>query len=342
MCAWSFLSHGLIGLALIIAQACDGVNSSALSDEQPTATKHLASEHFAGSFPLPRFQHARLRKLSHARSLTTGQRRPRIYIQEMPERFTQKANHGNISNSFWGLESLFFNLLRNSPYIASSPAEADYIAPEIWFHYTQPQPQEVLDALNGSTWDTAPQKYLFVITSEHARCDYVDPRFDKAIFLSHFGHLFAREHNQFGKECDLLTQYGDECDLLFKAGSDAFHLRPFTPCFKSKHDIVVPPACYEDSVAAEPAASSSGTSTAVYGSRYTDVDLAKVQRNHTLFFSGVIDIDANEYWAKDRPWSDAFYSFGVRQTVRSSPWLACYKARHDTHTHTRSHPHTNC
>lgn len=51
---------------------------------------------------------------------------PRIYVYDMPPLFKNATRFGDISDSFYGLDQLFPELLNASPYITNNSSEADF------------------------------------------------------------------------------------------------------------------------------------------------------------------------------------------------------------------------
>ena len=185
----------------------------------------------------------------------TAKPKPQIYIYEPPkerwERFTNKTEFGDISDSYYGLDQLLPDLIRASPHYAKDPSTADFFFVEGWWAWG---PQHIKDGVKiirelYPYWDRkAGADHIFVVSGDQARCEHWSSTEDiqKSIVIHHYGRL-VRENLPW-VICDVSKKWGAECDEEMMLAEAAILKQPIDfkrRCHLVGQDIVVPPTCYE-------------------------------------------------------------------------------------------------
>jgi len=263
--------------------------------------------------------------LNNPNQKTPGDGRPRIYIYPLPdEQYRREAKNARQENgTFYGLNMLFPRHIRYSPYITDDPEKATHFYVDYWNYWVNQGGNHVVAYLKSKWpyWDrTNGADHIFTVPHDFGRCDFYD-QVEDAILLHHFGKV---SWPQIAAECNLFDKWGGECDSLMQNALKAHKKETFRACHIPGQDMVVPPPPYELT-----------EQSPHFISMYTNPDKLPPPANRTnlLFYSGKIDLHADQEGAKLRPWSDAGYSFGVRQSVHhmfaGKPGFAI----HSSHTH---------
>jgi len=241
----------------------------------------------------------------------TAKVQPKIYVYHLSDnKYHDFLKYGMEYEGFYGLDMLFPDLLKNSPYITTNASEADYFYVDVWMYFPRQDLHAIIKELQsqGPYWDRKRgADHIFVVTADPGRCEYPHPVTWASIYLHHFGRLQWLEHSR----CDLFEKWGGECDWDLTAAKAALSGDMPYGCHIPKQDIVVPPNPYEW----ENCTCRAG----LHKTPYLNPEM-RLPRTNLLYYSGQIDLHEQEAYAKTQPWSDAGYSFGARQTV--------YRAHH--------------
>ncbi|KAG1678020.1 hypothetical protein FOA52_000816 [Chlamydomonas sp. UWO 241] len=235
--------------------------------------------------------------------------RPKIYIYELPERL-RNASVGDVTDTFYGLEQLFPELLLASHHVTKNGNEADFFYVNAWLSFPKTTVRDIVAALQeaGPWWDAKQgADHIFVHSGEKGRCDFTDTeQAIKSVLIHHFG-LLQNTHRPI---CNLDEVWGAHCDDEMIVSEAAMFGRPVIQdaCHLPGQDIVVPPSTYEF----HPGKPHTWTA----GTPYLNDSLKGLPRTDMLFYSGKIDLDADDpELSKNQPWHDARYSLGARQSV---------------------------
>ena len=229
----------------------------------------------------------------------------KIYIYEMPEEFHDRKRFGDQINSpgcFYTIDAVFPSLLRESPVFTKNPEEANYFHIDAWMYWEWLDIDKVVKEVRrqGPWYDRHGGKdHILIVSADPGRCQYPQRAGENMTYLTHMGKVQYLEDTP----CNLFKKWGGECDyhlMAAKAATIGPIQRP--PCHIPGQDIVVPPTPFEDFKNSHP-------------SPYIGDTLKGLNRSAIFYYSGKIDIHSEENDSKSRPWSDAHYSFGVRQTL---------------------------
>ncbi|GAX82871.1 hypothetical protein CEUSTIGMA_g10297.t1 [Chlamydomonas eustigma] len=200
----------------------------------------------------------------------------KIYVYDLPRwknssTFGDSSNFEDISDSDYGLDQIFPEVLKNSTYVTTKPEEADYFFADAWIfwpHALNHMDDILLDIRAFGPWFDRKNgsDHIFVITADQGRCQYEEKEGRKphhavrnSIFIQHYGG--SLHSNDFFNE-DLTKRWGGELDRLMtmtealrsRDGCTAPNIRctedvygrltPFL-CHIPYQDIVVPPAVFE-------------------------------------------------------------------------------------------------
>jgi hypothetical protein len=261
---------------------------------------------------------------------------PLIYIYEPPinvwHRFKNESLYGDISDSFFGLDQLLPQLLRSSPHHTKDSSLADYFFVDGWWAWPSPASSSVSIADGISIirklypfWDRKNgSDHIVVASRDQGRCEpYAQSEvLSKAIVISHYGRLV--KENLFFGQCDLSRFWGGACDEEMTLGEASIRKTPIDfsrRCFISGQDIVVPPTCFEPHPYKP--------STLKFKTPFLNPELRSLNRSIVLEYSGGINLDPKS----KKPWVDAGYSFGARQTMHRMFKNATGFSLLDHHTH---------
>lgn len=189
----------------------------------------------------------------------------KIFMIELPQwkNESQLEHSGapisDITDSDYGLDQLFPQLLRSSQYTTKDPFEADFFYVDAWIFWPHARIdiREVVRALQakGPWWDRkGGADFIFKISADLARCNgYHHMEVEKAIFLHHFGgSIHGTEF--FGGLRSVVDRNGAELDRLlimsdrlaaFNGGGAKPYGANFNICHRSFQDIVVPMGLFE-------------------------------------------------------------------------------------------------
>jgi len=257
--------------------------------------------------------------------------RPKIYMYQLSDFWRNWTKFGDISDSFYGLDQLFPELLGASPYLTNNTNEADYFYVHVWMYWRNDgfETKNLIKEMQaqGPWWDRkGGADHIFVISADQARCEWwaADYSLKKAIVIHHFGRVVGR----LGSGCSLDgIQWGLDCDAEIRAGEAAYRGYELQSCHYPGQDIVVPPPPFE------PHPSQHKKHTWPFKTHYIHKELGSGKnRTNLLFYSGKIDLDAGKPGDEDNPWRDAAYSFGARQTLYRMFSNSSAFALHSKHT----------
>lgn len=244
--------------------------------------------------------------------------RPLIFIYEPPDdvwaKFKNETEYGDITDTYYGLDQLLPQLLRASPHYTNDSSLADYFFVDGWWAWPSP-PSSTVSIADGINvirklypfWDRKNgSDHLIVVSRDQGRCEpYAQSELlSKAIVISHYGRLV--KENLFFGQCDLSRFWGGICDEEMTLGESAILKQPVDfsrRCYFSGQDIVVPPTCFEPHP--------HKPSTYKFKTPFLNPELRSLNRSIILEYSGGINIQPKS----DKPWVDAGYSFGARQTM---------------------------
>eukprot|EP00195_Chlamydomonas_chlamydogama_P016049 CAMPEP_0202890418 /NCGR_PEP_ID=MMETSP1392-20130828/826_1 /ASSEMBLY_ACC=CAM_ASM_000868 /TAXON_ID=225041 /ORGANISM="Chlamydomonas chlamydogama, Strain SAG 11-48b" /LENGTH=419 /DNA_ID=CAMNT_0049573979 /DNA_START=39 /DNA_END=1298 /DNA_ORIENTATION=+ len=239
--------------------------------------------------------------------LSQAEAHPKIYVYDLKnEKYRNFTEFKDITDSFYGLDQLFPELLLNSSYVTTNAEEADYFYVHAWMYWPWQDIEAIVRDMQkiGPYWDRKRGRdHIFVVTADPGRCQFPQVVGRRSIYIHHFGRLQYLENER----CNLFKQWGGECDWEMTAALAAHSKGEMRwGCHLPGQDIVVPPSPYE------------WHDRTPHGNNFRTPYLhpeLHLNRTAMLYYSGLIDIHAKEPTAKDEPWSDASYSFGARQTV---------------------------
>lgn len=189
----------------------------------------------------------------------------KIYIHDLPQ-WKNITAHGDISDSDYGLDQLFPELLKASPYVTTNPEEADYFFADAWIfwpHAINPL-EDIIKAIRGQgPWFDRKNAtdHIFVITADQGRCQYRVADTRHAIFLQHYGgsihdsEFFTGPnslHEKWGGDFDRLLVLSeamrgkDQCNHpQLRCTEDKYGRKVPFFCNEPFQDIVVPPTVLE-------------------------------------------------------------------------------------------------
>jgi len=203
----------------------------------------------------------------------------------------------------YGLEFVFLQQLKESPYLTTDPNEADYFYYVAYLYYGTHDMTGMIAAMRsfGPYFDRKnASDHLFVITDDFGGCAYQFQLPPKAIAIHHFGRVYdAFEPNP----CKWQEYFASHCDYHIKL-AEMPEQRP--PCHRPFVHIVVPPAHLFERHDLTP-----GTDFARDPAYYRNW----ANRTTRFFYAGPINLHKDDPHALTHPESDAQYSWGVRQTV---------------------------
>ncbi|KAG1657850.1 hypothetical protein FOA52_002029 [Chlamydomonas sp. UWO 241] len=253
---------------------------------------------------------------------------PRIYVyhNNLPERLHNHSRFGHIAaemGDFYTMDFLFPALLKDSPYVTTDPEEADFFYVDAWMYHPWQDASDVVAALRAAgPWFDRKNgaDHIFMVVADPGRCQFPQSPLANAIFMHHFGML----RRLTTEPCDLFHQWGAACDVVLTEAMAALHgSRKEVVCHRPGQDIIVPPAPYEFTPDNQ---DQNGPGRPHFPTPYVQKEwLGKHHANRTvvLYYAGEIDVHATAGDARNvtTPWSDAHYSFGLRQLL--------YRLHHD-------------
>ena len=235
----------------------------------------------------------------------------------------------DVTDSDYGLDQLFPQILGRSPYITTDPAQADYFYVDAWMFWPHASNdiREVVEEIKkkGPWWARkGGRDFIFVITADIARCNgYHHKEVENAIFVHYFGgKIHGTEFfggspaDRNGAELDRLMIMSDR--ISFKEISSSSPTiaspRPYGLDFQTCHrpqDIVVPLTLFERTPQVDCHHSHyKGTPNSKLDAVYDRQNTPHTGRTINLLFAGLVYMERPEY------------SLGARQTV-----LALFKHR---------------
>lgn len=226
-------------------------------------------------------------------------------------RVLQNPNdHWWILKSLYGLEMILPQLLLDSPYITTNPAEATHFYAWAWVYSGKDSfITKLIDRIKatGPWWDKNQGKdHIFVVSHDQGLCDSSGPsKFNEllsnSVVLQHWGRassLYLRRSRWNGFANDWQHELMADMNFVYEAELQRSlepDYKPPLPCYAKGKGMVVPTVTSEDEKT----------------TRYLNSAMDKPQTTLIVFGGG---INWTHLTHKDNPEADADYSFGVRQT----------------------------
>jgi len=203
--------------------------------------------------------------------------------------------------TFYGLDFVWYDMLRASPYVTTDPEKADYFYFPVFPYWSNNvDVQEIVAAIKkaGPWWERKEgADHIFTVPHDFGRCDWGKWwEMGKVILIHHFGKVYE---GSIDNPCDPLKKWSDSCDPWFVEAQklQAEGISGHRPCHIMRHDIVVPPTPWEHPER----------------TRFVNPDLRHARKD-LIFFAGPVNIHHGQDHNYDEPWSDNLYSFGARQS----------------------------